>query len=773
LSNHPIIRRALTGEALASFHLEKNPFLKRELSNLLKTDKVEALLLFEAAAPIQIRGHLIGTILSGVLINKNEKLIQEMQETTKSDKLVLVVGQQILIHSGSKINQIRPFQGLIDYKLNHLQPRKLQHFCCSLSKKNYYFGYNFINNSNKQKFAAIITLVNTDKKMAQLNSAMIHMAAIFGGALLLAIFLALLTSNSIAKPIEQLSHAMKKLASGHLETRVPVPSSREDEISTLNRGFNLMAAELKLQVETLTDEISRRHKTEKELAKEKERLSVTLDSIADGVITVDEQQLILFINPAAEKISGWLAEQAKGKTLADVFTLVDKSGNAENSPPQVYHSDGVQDKSPDNNPSTIVNDARLLTKTGEIHLISHSWAPIISGETVQGTVVVFRDITERRALQKEISKGQKLESLGVLAGGLAHDFNNLLTAIMGNISLAMLKGNPEDKTFKFLQSAESASLRARDITQQLLSFAKGGAPVKELASIEEIIRESADFSLRGSNCKCRFLFSPELQNAEIDKGQFSQVINNLIINATHAMPDGGTITINGENLTLGNNQETTMNPGNYLKITIRDQGSGIPEKIKEKIFDPFFTTKAQGSGLGLASSYSIIKNHGGHIQLTETSSQGTSFTIYLPASTKKPAPKQDSIITLFKGSGRILLMDDEEIIRDTGSQMLEYLGYVVDSVNDGEAALAAYRNSLEQDRPYTLLIFDLTIPGSMGGIETLKKILQLNPKARALVSSGYSNDPAMANFTNYGFIDCISKPYSIEKLTAVLSRCKP
>ncbi|MEA3332058.1 MAG: ATP-binding protein [Pseudomonadota bacterium] len=770
LANHPITNRALTGQSPTAFHLEETDFLKSRLQAQLKTNDFKPLLLFESAAPIKIRDRQIGSVLSGVLINENMALIQKMQEAAKSEKLVLVVGQQILLHCCLGKTEAQPFQGLIDYHLDSSLAPKLQPIFCPISKNNNYFGYHFIENSQNQRFAAIVTLVNANKKIDLLNTAMTHMGVIFGGALLLAIFLAFIVSNSIAKPIEQLSNAMKKLATGHLETRVSDP--RDDEIGALSRGFNLMATKINRQVKTLTNEISRRHETEKELAAEKEHLNVTLASIADGVIAVNKQKQILFMNPAAEKISGWRADQVKGQTLADIFTLVDKNGNPEDKPLKEYHKESYDSELPNNKQTMVIDDARLQTHKGDIRLISHSSAPILSGKTVQGTVVVFRDTTEKRALQNEISKGQKLESLGILAGGLAHDFNNLLTAIMGNISLAMLTGDPEAKTLKFLQSAESASLRARDITQQLLTFAKGGAPVKELTSIEEIIRESATFSLRGSNCKCRFLFSPELQNTEIDKGQFSQVINNLTINATHAMPEGGTITISGENITLTDNQPATLSQGDYLKITIQDQGSGIPEDIKEKIFDPFFTTKEQGSGLGLASSYTIIKNHGGHIQVSETSPRGTSFTIYLAASKRNPILKQDSTISTFKGSGRILLLDDEEMIRETASRVLEHLGYEVEQVNEGKAALTAYRHSLEQNHPFELLIFDLTIPGGMGGIETLKKILVLNPKARAIVSSGYSNDPVMANFADYGFIDHIAKPYTVGKLSEVLIRCK-
>ncbi|MEA3348413.1 MAG: PAS domain S-box protein, partial [Pseudomonadota bacterium] len=486
LSNHPLASQALKGKNLAAFHLEETDFLKSRLQAQLKTKEYKPLLLFESAAPIKIRDRLIGSVLSGVLINKNMALMQKMQKTAKSEKLFLVVDQQILIRSCPQKADVQPFQGLIDYQLNRPQSSKAQPIYCPLLEKNHFFGYHFIENSRNRRIAAIITLVDADKKVGQLNRALIRMGTIFGGGLLLAIFLALMVSNSIAKPIEQLSYAMKEMALGHLETRVS--SLREDEIGTLSRGFNLMAAKISQHVETLTNEISHRHETEKELAEEKERLSVTLSSIADGVITVNEQKQILFMNPAAEKISGWPADQVKGKTLADIFTLVDKNDNHKESPGIDY-----LERLSDNTQVVVAHEARLQTKTGDIRLISHSQAPITSRDTVLGTVVVFRDITEKRALQNEISKSQKLESLGVLAGGLAHDFNNLLTAIMGNLSLAMLSSDPETKTMKFLQSAESASLRARDITQQLLTFAKGGAPVKELVSIEEIIRESAGF----------------------------------------------------------------------------------------------------------------------------------------------------------------------------------------------------------------------------------------------------------------------------------------
>ena len=250
------------------------------------------------------------------------------------------------------------------------------------------------------------------------------------------------------------------------------------------------------------------------------------------------------------------------------------------------------------------------------------------------------------------------------------------------------------------------------------------------------------------------------------------MINNLIINATQAMPEGGVISIEAVNLNADQSPRPGLEPGNYLHITVTDQGHGIPEKVKDKIFDPFFTTKDKGSGLGLASSYSIIKNHNGHIGIAETSSQGTVFDIYLPATEKRAAVATGAQVSrLHRGAGRILLLDDEELICQATSQILKHLGYETDSFNEGEAAVAAFAQARNGGRPYDLLIFDLTIPGGMGGIETLKRILELDPKARAVVSSGYANDPVMAFFQDYGFIDRIAKPYSVSRISEVLDRC--
>ncbi|RMG46508.1 MAG: PAS domain S-box protein [Acidobacteria bacterium] len=390
----------------------------------------------------------------------------------------------------------------------------------------------------------------------------------------------------------------------------------------------------------------------------------------------------------------------------------------------------------------------------------------------RGTIRQIRglmiDITEHKRMEEELLKAQKLESLSILAGGIAHDFNNLLMGILGNLSLARLSVSPGDKLNERLEAAEKATLRARDLTQQLLTFAKGGAPIKETASIEHLIADTAEFALRGSNVRCDMKLPEDLWPVEVDEGQMSQVIQNLIINADQAMPQGGVLRIEAENVTVSSGGDLPLPPGKYVKVSFTDQGVGIPEEHLSKVFDPFFTTKQKGSGLGLATAYSVIKRHGGHITVKSTLGRGTTFTLYLPAS-EKPLPREvTSREEAPVGRGRVLLMDDEAFIRDVGSQMLTYLGYEVDVARDGNEAIALYREKKERGEPYDVVIMDLTVRGGMGGREAIKKLLAFDPQARAIVSSGYSNDPIMAEYARYGFRGVVAKPYKLQDLSRVL-----
>jgi PAS domain S-box-containing protein len=389
---------------------------------------------------------------------------------------------------------------------------------------------------------------------------------------------------------------------------------------------------------------------------------------------------------------------------------------------------------------------------------------------IVGRVWSFRDITERKKMEEEIQKSQKLESLGVLAGGIAHDFNNLLTGIMGNISLAKMHLDPSAKAFTRLVEAEKACDLTRDLTRQLLTFAKGGAPIKKVDSITRIITDTAGFVLRGSNVRCEFSLPEDLWAVEVDVGQMSQVINNLIINADQAMPDGGIITIQAGNVTLRADDTLPLSEGRYVHILIRDQGMGIPEEYLTKIFDPYFTTKNKGSGLGLASVYSIIMRHGGYVGVESAPGRGTIFHLYLPAS-GKPYVKESALSEQRppdRVKGRILIMDDEKVVRETACEILGHLGYQVDVCDDGTAALNLYREARTSGVPYALVIMDLTVPGGMGGKVMMKKLLEIDPDAKGIVSSGYFNDPIIAHYREYGFSGVVTKPFKVDEISEVL-----
>ncbi len=374
----------------------------------------------------------------------------------------------------------------------------------------------------------------------------------------------------------------------------------------------------------------------------------------------------------------------------------------------------------------------------------------------------------RQQLEEDLLRSRKLESLGVLAGGIAHDFNNLLMAILGNITLSLAVTKPKDEIHQRLVEAEKASLRAQDLTQQLLTFSRGGAPVREAASIGDLISDTAGFALRGSNVRLDFERNPELWPAEVDPGQISQVINNLIINANQAMPGGGTVTILTGNTTVAAGDPLPLPPGDYVTISVSDLGVGIVPEHLERIFDPYFTTKQKGSGLGLATVYSIVKRHDGHIEVSSKPGEGATFKMWLPATRhavlSDTAPREG----LTAGTGRVLVMDDEPFVRDVIGAMLERLGYEPDFAEHGEGAIALYRKAMSLGLPFGAVIMDLTIPGGMGGVEAAQRLREIDPDVRIIVSSGYSNDPVMASYRDYGFLGVARKPFKVGELSRVL-----
>jgi PAS domain S-box-containing protein len=521
-----------------------------------------------------------------------------------------------------------------------------------------------------------------------------------------------------------------------------------------------------VRMEIATNITQRKH-MHQALAEEKELLAVTLRSIGDGVITTDTHGRVVLINKVALALTGWDAAEAGGQVLTDVFRIIDGStGLAWKSPVEKILASGKTVEQS--------NNVILISRNGSERNIAFSGSPIQDdGSRIIGMVLVFRDITVLLRTEQELIKVKKLESVGVLAGGIAHDFNNILTIILGNIELARLDNNLSAESLEVLQEAEMASLRAQGLTKQLLTFAKGGAPVKETASLPDIIMESANFILHGNSVACRSTFPDDLWQVDIDKGQISQVVQNIILNASQAMPNGGFIEVICENVDTAESGELdTPGGGRYVKMSIKDRGIGIPANILERIFDPYFSTKQRGSGLGLAITHSIIAKHGGFISVESTPGSGSKFVVYLPASeddlvaAKKPV---ESEVTPGKKT-RIMVMDDEEQIRNMTQRMLTRIGHEVTLAANGEEAVQQYREAYSHGTPIDLVILDLTIPGGMGGKDAVREILAIDAQAKVVVASGYSTDPVMASFTDFGFCDAIVKPFQQDELKMMLKR---
>jgi PAS domain S-box-containing protein len=406
-------------------------------------------------------------------------------------------------------------------------------------------------------------------------------------------------------------------------------------------------------------------------------------------------------------------------------------------------------------------NGRMVVLEGDVRVVYEHGEPV-------GFRAIFSDSTERELLEEELRKREKLESVGLLAGGIAHDFNNILTAVLGNINLAQAVADPHDPVHSRLDEAEKATLAARGLTQQLLTFAKGGSPIKRPMSIAQLVKEQSVFACRGTSAFCQVTTDPALWASEVDEGQIGQVVHNLVLNAVQAMDGSGTVFVRAENVTLGPPQDPLLPQGRFVRLTVRDTGSGIPRENLQRMFDPYFTTKPGGSGLGLAVTYSIVKQHGGHIRVDSEQGSGTTFSVLLPAVGQALPPEPATGQAAQPGKGRVLVMDDERIVRDTAAAMLAGLGYEAECAPDGGSALAQYEQARSQGRPFDLVIMDLTIPGGVGGKEAIRRFLAVDPAVRALVSSGYSNDPVMAHYAEHGFYGVITKPYRLTDLAAAL-----
>lgn len=569
--------------------------------------------------------------------------------------------------------------------------------------------------------------------------------------LIISIFLGYYTGTYINRRLKLLEDGALAFSSKQYDYRINMEGL--EEIARVALAFNSMASEIEQKINEAEELVE-------SLGKSEENLRVTLDSIGDAVIATDSKGFITLMNPVAEQLTGWSLEEAVGQTLPAVFEIVnEETRTTVPNPVELVLAAGEI--------VGLANHSLLIAKNGIQYHIADSGAPIRDAKNeIIGVVLVFRDVTEQVRAEQEYLRLTKLESLGVLAGGIAHDFNNLLTGLFGNIGLVKMYLTADHPANKYVDLAMLAMERSRGLTNQLLTFAKGGDPIKETISVGEVVKETAQFSLRGSNVSMALNIEPDLWLVKADKGQLSQVISNLVINGQQAMPTGGQITISVENVLVFGKR--------YVQIVVQDEGTGIAPQHVNKIFDPYFTTKQQGSGLGLASAFSIINKHNGRLTVSSQQNVGTIFTIHLPAIAKSEADlireSPEDARTTPDISAHILVLDDDDAVRGVLGAVLEEMGHTVSFAATGQEALSKYRTAYEDGVGFDLLITDLTIPGGLGGLAASQEIFKINPEARIIVSSGYATDPVMANYHDYGFKGIIVKPYRFADLAAVVDR---
>ena len=521
---------------------------------------------------------------------------------------------------------------------------------------------------------------------------------------------------------------------------------------------------------TLRD-VTERHEAQRRLAEEKEQLATTLRSIGEAVATTDVHGRIALLNGVAEELTGWTQPEAAGRPLAEVLRLRGGAGgvSAQEAVSAVLHHGGVVE---------LAKNVTLRSRDGRECALHLTAAPIRRQEDglIGGLVMVFRDMTAEQRLEEELQKASRLESVALIAGGVAHDFNNILSAVLGHLSLAKTNLSPVPPV---LGTIEKACLHATDLTRQLLTFAKGSVPIRRVESLREVVREGVEFSLHGSSLRGSFDLPEDLASVEVDRHQIHQVINNLVLNAVQASPEGSVLRVEARNVVVRREEPIgTLEPGHHVRLTVRDAGTGIAPEHLARIFDPYFTTKESGSGLGLATAYSIVKKHDGAMQVDSAIGGGTAFHIYLPA-VDVPAPAPAGRVaeevrgwehraSLAPTRGRVLFMDDETILQELVAAMLGYLGYEATCADHGEEAIARFEEAQAAGDPFAAVIVDLTVPGGMGGYETVQRLRALDPDVRAIVSSGYSNDPILAAFHAHGFRGVIAKPYQMVELGKVL-----
>src|SRR2546423_12481616 len=496
-----------------------------------------------------------------------------------------------------------------------------------------------------------------------------------------------------------------------------------------------------------------RNQARAELQEAVRKMTDILEKTSDGFFAVDRDWKFTFVNRQAEKLLDRHREDLIGKDFWVELPEFTREAFEKNYRRAMSEQVAVEFEASD--------------ASGKV------WFELLAYPSGGGVSVFLRDVTDRKRVEEERLTTSKLESLGTLAGGIAHDLNNILTVISGNIGLAQIEApGTSPNLHSFLSRAGKAAQHAAQLSNQLLTFSKGGAPLKRVASISDLVAQAAEFSLHGSNLRSELSLPDNLWKAAVDPAQIEQVINALIINAREAMPHGGTVRVSADNIEIEANSGIPIRAGRYVKVLVADTGGGIDANSVTKIFDPYFTTKPSASGLGLSISYSVVKKHGGFLQLEETSPAGSTFAVYLPANHSEPPmchPKLGNQIFNFNHQ-RVLVMDDEAAIRDLTSELLGTLGYEVTAVPDGAEALKSYEDAMRAGENFQAVILDATIRGGMGGVATIERLRDLDPNVTAIICSGYSDEAALAEFLTYGFRAALPKPFTRHELAHVLQR---
>jgi PAS domain S-box-containing protein len=520
----------------------------------------------------------------------------------------------------------------------------------------------------------------------------------------------------------------------------------------------------------LSADITDAKKAQDALTQSEEKFRAIIEQNSEGIVLIDEQCFVIEWNPAMEKITGIPAEKAKGRPVWEVQEMSAQPERWTTARAEQMKRMFVDAVKNGGSPLFKTPVEAIMVRNGEQIYIQQTIFPIKTGKGYRlGSIT--RDVTQPKKIEERMARDEKLESLQVFAGGIAHDFNNLLAGIFGNIELARMELPDDSPAQNFLNNAFFAFGRAKHLAQQLLTFAKGGVPQKRALRLPQIIMNATELALSGANVKAEFRFAEGLWPVEADENQLSQVMSNLVINAWQAMPQGGTVTIAAENRTLEAGGGGELSAGKYVAVAVQDRGIGIPTTIIGKIFDPFFTTKQQGSGLGLATSYSIVSRHGGSIEAASEPGKGTVFTVWLPATEHAVPdgaglePSQD-----LRGSGRILVMDDEGLIRRIAYDMLSIAGYEVATAAEGREAVRKYREAFDIGKRFDAVVLDLTVPGGMGGETTLAELRKIDPGVVAIVSSGYSDNAVMAHFAEHGFVAMVPKPYRLKDLLSTVQK---